>query len=302
MNLVVGATGMVGGEVCRLLVGQGEPVRAMVRDTSSPEAVARLRALGADIVRGDVKDRASTDAACRGVTAVVSTASASRLPQEGDSLATVDERGQIDLIDAAAAAGVRRFVMISFPEVDLEFPLQSAKRAAEEHLRKSGITYTILRPTAFTEVWLSPMLGFDLAGGTCRIYGSGQEKTTWISFLDVAACAVAALDSPGARNEVIHLGGPDALSPLEVVRMAEEITGKRLAVEHVAEQALQAQFASATDPLQKSFAALMLFAAGGSVIDPADAIRTLPIRPMRSVRDHVRAAAAADAASPAGPA
>ena len=75
VNLVVGATGLVGSEICRLLLERGRQVRALVRETSSPDKVARLANLGASTVTGDLKDRASLDAACDGAQLVVSTAS-----------------------------------------------------------------------------------------------------------------------------------------------------------------------------------------------------------------------------------
>jgi NADH dehydrogenase len=73
--LVVGATGLVGGEVCRLLAESGQSVRALVRPTSSADRVARLRDLGVEVVQGDLKDGASIDGLCRNVLAVISTAS-----------------------------------------------------------------------------------------------------------------------------------------------------------------------------------------------------------------------------------
>ena len=176
MNLVVGATGLLGSEICRLLGHGGEPTRALVRRTSNPEKVNQLRGLGAELVHGDLKDRASLDAACHRIDAVISTASSTLARQEGDSIATVDREGQIALVDAAAAAGVKRFILVSFPEIPVEFPLQSAKREVEARLRQSGMTYTVLRPTMFQEVWLSPMLGFDLPNATVRIYGDGEEQ------------------------------------------------------------------------------------------------------------------------------
>src|SRR5438309_720744 len=85
----------------------------------------------------------------------------------------------------AEAAGVERFILISFPKFDLDFPLQSAKRSAEQRLRSSGMSYTILQPTFISEVWLGPTLGFDAVGGTARIYGAGQNRVSWISVYDV---------------------------------------------------------------------------------------------------------------------
>src|SRR5439155_15396447 len=190
MNLIVGATGMLGGEICRLLAEQGKAVRGLVRETSNPEKVTRLRGLGAEVVCGDLKDRASLEAACRGATALVSTASSTLSRQEGDSIESVDRQGQLNLVEAAEQAGVKHFVLISFPKVDISFPLQSAKRTVEDRLRRGRMAFAILQPTFFTEVWLSPALGFDPAHATAQIYGGGHNKISWISFQDVAKFAV----------------------------------------------------------------------------------------------------------------
>jgi len=292
-NLVVGATGLVGTEICRVLREEGHAVRALVRETGSPEKAAYLKSLGASLVTGDLKNRASLERACRDVSVVVSTASSTLSRQAGDSIATVDRQGQLDLVDAAEAAGVNRFVFVSFPPVELEFPLQSAKRAVEERLRESGMTYTILQPTAFIEVWLGPALGFDAAHGTARIYGTGENKTSWISFLDVARFAVLAAIAPEAKIGVTKLGGPDALSPLEVVALAEETTGKKFVVDYVSEEALRTQYDTAIDPLQKSFAALMRYIARGDTIDTEAAQRTFGVRRLKTVRERLAAAASA---------
>ena len=288
MNLIVGATGLLGGEICRLLAAQGKPVRALFRQSSDSEKVARLRGLGVEMVLGDLKDRSSLDKACGGVSAVVSTASSTMSRQEGDSIGSVDEQGQLNLIEAAEQAGVKHFVLISFPNVDVDFPLQSAKRAVEDRLRRGRMRYTILQPTFFTEVWLSAALGFDPANGTAQIYGNGHNKISWISFQDVARFAVAALDRAGAANAVIQLGGPDALSPLEVVRLAEQAVGKTVNVQHVPEEALKAQRDSASDSLQQSFAGLMLYYARGDVIDMTDTLRALPVTRLKSVREYLQ--------------
>jgi uncharacterized protein YbjT (DUF2867 family) len=288
MDLIVGATGMLGGEICRLLAAQGKPIRALVRKTSSPDKVAQLRSLGAEVVRGDLKDRASLEVACRGTSAVVSTASSTLTRQEGDSIESVDRQGQLDLIEAAEAAGVEHFILISFPGIDIDFPLQSAKREVEDRLRRGRMKYTILQPTCFTEVWLSPALGFDPANATAQIYGDGHNKISWISFQDVAKFAVAALENPRAANVVMKLGGPDALSPLEVVRLAEQATGKKVVVQHVPEEALRSQHATSTDALQQSFAGLMLYYASGDAIDMTETLRVFPVEHLKSVREYLQ--------------
>ena len=90
---------------------------------------------------------------------------------------------------------------------------------------------------------------------------------------------------------VIKLGGPEALSPLEVVRLAEQTKGKNFVVQHVPEETLRAQHSAATDSLQQSFAALMLYYASGDVIDMTDTLRLFPVPPLKSVHQHLRASA-----------
>ena len=105
MNLVVGATGHLGSEICRLLTEKDKPVKALIRPTSDKAKTERLKSSGAVLVQGDLKDRASLDAACRGVTTVISTATSVTSRQQGDSIQTVDSEGQLRLVDAARAAG-----------------------------------------------------------------------------------------------------------------------------------------------------------------------------------------------------
>jgi uncharacterized protein YbjT (DUF2867 family) len=97
---------------------------------------------------------------------------------------------------------------------------------------------------------------------------------------------VAALNNPRAANVTIELGGPDALSPLEAVRAAEEVVGKPVVVQHVPEEVLRSQHAAATDLLQKSFAGLMLYYTAGDVIDLTEARRTLSVEGFKSVREY----------------
>jgi uncharacterized protein YbjT (DUF2867 family) len=260
MNLVVGSTGMVGTEICRLIAASGEPVKALVRASSAPAKVENLKRLGATIVRGDLRDPISLKTACDGVKAVISTASAmpfAYTPGENTPQST-DQNGCLSLIDVAREAGVQQFVYTSFPPMAASFPLQDAKRAVEARLRDSGLVHTILRPTYFTEVWLSPAVGFDYANFKAAVYGTGDNAISWISFLDVAQFAVASLDSPAARNTTLELGEPEGLSPRNVVKIFEKTGGKAFDVTPIPVEALQGQLAGATDPMQRSFVALML--------------------------------------------
>jgi uncharacterized protein YbjT (DUF2867 family) len=108
MNLIVGATGLVGGEICRRLAADRKPVRALVRPTGDASRIDELRAAGAELVSGDLKDPASIQTACHGATAVLSTASSVLSGQPGDTIDGVDRLGQLQLIEAAKSAGLTR--------------------------------------------------------------------------------------------------------------------------------------------------------------------------------------------------
>ena len=232
-TLVIGATGLVGLEVCRRLREAGATVRALIRTTADAQKRAELERLGIELAEGDLKDPASLARACAGVQSVISTASSTLARQSGDSIETVDRRGQLALVDAARAAGVEHFVFVSFRDKPaIRYPLTEAKREVEEALKKSGMAYTILQASYFMEVWLTPALGFDAANGEVRIYGDGSQPISWISYKDVARAAAAAVAEPASRNRVMELGGPQALSAREVVRMFEAAGAGEIATEN----------------------------------------------------------------------
>lgn len=282
-TLVVGATGRLGLEIVRLLRVQADvPVHALVRPDSAQARRDALAACGANLVIGDLKDPASIRAACRGVGTVVSTATAAMPRRLEDSIQAVDEDGQVQLVDIAASSAVRHFVFISFPPAPVDFALQRAKRAVENRLRQiRGMTFTVLQPSKFVEVWLSPLVGFDPLHGKAMVFGTGERPISWISLLDVARCAVAAAvdGSDGASSGlVIPLGGPGPLSLLQVVKTFDELSGRTTEVEWVGEPALQERLQSASDPLSETFAALALGMAAGEILDTqlADSVFSWP--------------------------
>jgi len=286
--LVVGATGLLGNEVSVKLVGRGHKVRALVRSTSNPDRLGRLQSLGVEPVTGDLKDSKSLENACRGQDVLISTASCTFSRQEGDSIETVDRLGLHSLIDAARRTNIHHFVFTSFSgTIDVPSPLRDAKRSVEKHLEDSGLSYTILRPSYFMEVWLSPALGFDFAKDSATIYGAGAAGISWISYRDVAEFAVQSIEKPSARNRVLEIGGPEGLSPLEVVRIFERLSGRKYQVTHVSDETLRQQFAGAPDPLQKSFAALMLSYAAGDKVPMTETLREFPLK-LTSVEEYAR--------------
>jgi uncharacterized protein YbjT (DUF2867 family) len=288
MDLVVGATGMLGTEICRRLRDRGEDVRALVRKTSEPLKIERLRAFGCEIVTGDVQDKASLDKACRGIETVISTATTTMSRQPHDSLEKTDQQGQLNLIDAAERNDVKRFVLVSVSgNLEGDSKLHRAKRTVEEKLRESGIAYTILRPSFFMEIWCSPALGFDAKNRKAQIYGEGKEPLSFVSLYDVAEFAVQAAASDKAANQTIEIGGPEPVAPNDVVKIFETEMGGHFEVTHVPAEALEQQHRSAADEYQRCFASLMLGYSAGDEIDMRDTLKRFPVK-LTSVRDFAR--------------
>ena len=288
MILVVGSTGQVGRQVVRHLTGMGRRVRAMVRPGADPGRTQALVDAGATPFAADLKDAASLQRACEGIRTVVSTASATISRGAGDSIDTVDRDGQVQLIEASLGAGVDHVVYLSFSgNVRGDFPLHQAKRAVERRLQESGLAYTIVRPSFFMEVWLSPHAGFDPVGGSVRVYGSGESRVSMISAGDVARYVAGCVDNPAVRRQVIELGGPEAVTWNSVVALFERALGREVTRQFVPEAALEQQMTGAGEPLQRTLAGLALAVARGDVIDPAPALAKVDIT-LTPVEEFVR--------------
>jgi uncharacterized protein YbjT (DUF2867 family) len=137
------------------------------------------------------------------------------------------------------------------------------------------------------ESWLDPALGFDYVNGAAQIYGDGAHPIGWVSCGDVAEIAVRALDNPAARNRFLDVAGPENLSPREVVRTFEDVSGRRFTVEQVPESVLDAEYKNAKNPLERSIAALKLEYAHGCAMDMTDTLRRIPVE-LTSVREYAR--------------
>ena len=198
--LVAGATGGTGREVVSELQAQGYQVRAFVRD----EAKAR-EVLGDDVeyAVGDVRDRASIDAALEDVDVIISAIGAGRSdPANGPEF--VDYGGVKNLAEAATAAELRQLVLVSSMGVTQEDHVLNRmfnnvliwKFKGEEALRNSGVPYTVVRPGGLVN---------KPGGEKAVVFAQGDEAAGAIPRADVAKVCVAALDSPDALNKTFEI-------------------------------------------------------------------------------------------------
>src|SRR5688572_7438541 len=186
MNLVVGASGSLGTDICSQLRAAGKQVRALVRETTDPTRRRLLEQQGVDTVIGDLTNPESLRAACAGVQTVISSATIVRSTLPTDSFEDVDDAGQRALVDAAREAGVAHFIFVSVSgNITIPCPLIDAKRKVEQYIEQSGIGFTVLRPTAFMEVWLGALAGFNHSQRAATILGSGDQQLSFIAQADV---------------------------------------------------------------------------------------------------------------------
>jgi uncharacterized protein YbjT (DUF2867 family) len=258
MILVVGATGEVGSEVVRLLVGGERPVRAFVRPGSRCEHLERMQ--GVEVVFGDLLEPDSIAPAVAGVDTIIATANtvAPRPPKE---FGRVEGEGYPALIRAAQAAGCRRFVFLSTTDMgawDERLPMQLQKRAVEREIIGSGMEYGILRFPKFADVWLAlPGSSIPLRGsvnstlgrpywfmkvyraltgklverfGLMLITAPARQRNTFVTVHDVARFLITAVDHDAMRDRVVEIGGAEVLTWAEVADLYGAILGRRVRV------------------------------------------------------------------------
>jgi uncharacterized protein YbjT (DUF2867 family) len=232
MILVVGATGRLGGMIAHRLLADGRPVRVLVRPQSDYQSLVQA---GAEPVIGDLKDPTSLGSACDGIEAIVTTANAAGRGGD-DTFQAVDDEGNENLINAAAQAGVERFVFTSIlgSDPNSPAPLMRAKGVTEERLRASGMAYTITQADAHMELLIPMVIDVPLSRGEpVRVVGDGRRKHSFVAQQDVAAYTVAALDHPAAKNQAITIGGPEPLSWRDIVSAFEEVLGRPIPMETI---------------------------------------------------------------------
>jgi len=232
MILLVGATGQLGGQIARMLLDQDKPVRILVRPGSAYEP---LVAGGAQAVTGDLKDPASLVAACQGVDAVVTTANSVTRGGE-DTVASVDDAGNANLVEAAQGARVRHFVFVSALGADPEHPMPflKAKGRTEQRLRTSGMTWTVLQPNLYLDTWIPAVVGPALAGQPVTLVGEGLRQHSMVAARDVASYAVTAIDHPEAQGRTLFIGGAYPVTWRDVVSAFEAELGREIPIRTIA--------------------------------------------------------------------
>lgn len=239
MILVVGSTGVLGRAVVTRLRAQGRPVRAMTR---SLDKAAGLAQQGAELAQGDLVDAASLSRACQGVTHVVAAAHA-MIGSGRNRSEAVDDAGHRALVDAARVAGVTHLVYTSALGASPQHPLDffRTKHEVEQYVKASGLSYTIVRPSAFMEWHAHAFNGKGIVErGKTLLLGNGTKRRNFVAATDVAALVVQALTDPSMRGQTIEIGGPENFTDNEVAALYGRVLGITPKVTHVPPAVLRA--------------------------------------------------------------
>ncbi|RAY14109.1 NmrA family transcriptional regulator [Actinomadura craniellae] len=222
--LVTGATGKQGGATARRLLAGGRPVRALVRDLTTPAATA-LATAGAQLVRGDFDDPASLPPALDGVAAVFGVPPVA-YGQAGPETELEAARGRT-LIDAAAAAGVEQVVFSTLASTSAASRGAEGKTLIEEYLRDHIALPTVLRPVRFmTNYLVAGVVGLDgISHGVHRHLFPPHEPMQIIALEDIAEFAALAFADPARfAGRTLELAG-DEPTPVEAAAAITEATG-----------------------------------------------------------------------------
>ena len=223
MILVAGGTGRLGSLVVARLAARGLDVRVLTRD---PARAGHLDDSATEIVEGDVRDRANVDAAMRGITTVVSAVQGFAGPGRVTP-ASVDRDGNANLVDSATSAGANVVLMsVVGAAPDHAMELFRAKYAAEDYLRASGTPWTIVRATAYLELWADIM-------NKPLVFGRGDNPINFVSVQDVAAVVERAVTDVSLRGMTLEVGGPQNLTFNELAALLRDLRNRPSKTRHV---------------------------------------------------------------------
>ena len=238
MILVAGGRGFVGAVVVEELRSRGESVAVLGRDAAR---IGERFGEGVTARRADVRDAAGLAEALSGAEVVVNAVQFPNSPIEnrrrGWTFEAVDLGGTRNLVDAAKAAGVRRFVYVSgvgaAPEAAKHW--FRFKWQAEQHLAESGIEWTVVRPTwvyGRSDASLNRILRLGRFLPVLPTFGGGKQAMQPVFVEDVGRVLADAALRPEAANQLFELGGPEVMTMDEVLKTALEVMGRRRPILH----------------------------------------------------------------------
>jgi NADH dehydrogenase len=228
--LVTGATGFVGRALLPRLAEAGLELRCLVRPSRRSPRLPR--GIPVQVSIASLADARGLRAALVGVDTLIHLAGAEWHGRRGDVFA-VDAAGTRALVEAAREAGVGRIVYLSHLGADRAsaYPVLKAKGIAEEFIRQSGLTYTIVRSTLLygaEDVFLNVVAALvKLGPGLFLMPGDGRISLQPLWVEDLVTCLEWSLSDLTSLNQTIALGGPEFITFGQMVQTVREVLGVR---------------------------------------------------------------------------
>lgn len=238
MILVTGGTGIVGSAIVAALQSQGQRVAVLGRDAAR---IQHVFSGSVDARAGDVTKPETLVDAMDGIETVINAVqfptSPIEVPRRGWTFENVDYKGTVNQVDAAKAAGVKRFVYVSAVGADLNGPKHwfRYKAMAEEHLKSSGIEWTIVRPSWVygpRDHALNRLLGFTSFLPFMPMFGDGKQDMQPVFIDDVGRVVAQAALAAEAANQLFELGGPEVMSMDDVLKTGLDVMGRKRFILH----------------------------------------------------------------------
>ena len=229
--LVTGATGQQGGAVARSLLRQGHKVRALTRN---PNRAVGLAKAGAEIVKGDLTEKATCERALQGTDGVFAVSTFIEAGMDGEV------QQAITLADAAKKANVKHFVYTSVGSANRNtgVPHFDTKWKAEQHISQLGLPATILRPVWFMENFGTYFL--PSPEGVLTIPLRPDNKLQMIAVQDIGEFGAAAFLRPAEFiGQAIDLAG-DEMTPAEIATHLSRTMGRRIQFQQMPDDQVEA--------------------------------------------------------------
>lgn len=235
MILVTGGTGYVGSRLIEKLRQRPEPVRVLVR---TPEKAQKLVAGNVSIVKGDVTDPESLIAAMKGVSTVIHLVAIIRERSGGITFERMNYQATVNVVDAAKAAGVKRFLHMSALGVvnDPNLPYMDTKFRAQKYVEASGLDWTVFQPSVIfgegdefintlADLVRRPLM--IAPAPFVPVVGDGKTKFQPVWRDDVIDAFIKALDDRNTIGQIYQLGGPEALTYEQMLDLIMQKLGKK---------------------------------------------------------------------------
>ena len=231
---VAGATGYLGRRVVAALRGRAAPVVAILKDQSRVSDQVRLARQGASLAFVDAsKGRSYTEALCGAATAISCMASSNVRVDSTDDFLAIDRDANIRFGLAAVQAGVRHVILVAtFEGRDSRrvSAFSDAKECAVDAIgaacRQAGVTFTVIRPTAYFSDLTDRAFASVLKDNRHTVLGDGSRRINPVDGDDVATFLADCIDDPARAGREHPIGGPDILSFRQIGVLAAEVLGQ----------------------------------------------------------------------------